>query len=431
MKKIVFLLLALLAPVCGAAADSAEINYEETRVAPYTLPDPLVALNGERITDAGAWTAVRRGEILELFRTHVYGRGPGRPGHMSFDVALEDPGLYHGIATRRSVRVCFTTRPDGPCMLMHVFIPNKARKPVPVFVGVLIIKDFGQTQDWPMPGYIFSELEQDLSSYLIVDRQPGGKKPRPAGKLPGRMLPVAILERGYAFASIDPDSIAPDDPATYDSGVIREYSGPDRAARPPDDWRAIGAWAWGLSRALDYFETDPDIDARKAIAIGHSRRGKAALWAAAQDERFAMAISNNSGCSGAALSKRNFGETVLSINNQFPHWFCENYRKYNGNEAALPVDQHMLLALMAPRPVYVASAVEDNWADPRGEFLAAQHAEPVYALFGKSGLGVQDMPAVNEPVGDFIGYHIRAKGHALTDYDWLRYLDFADKHFKD
>ncbi len=426
VKHIIRIVLIIIAAgYASVAADKPAINYDETKVPPYTLPDVLVTRQGLRVTDVDTWIRIRRPEILELFRANVYGRSPGRPKHTAAEVVYENDELYNGIATRRSVRVCFTEKPDGPCMLMHIFIPNKAKKPVPVFVGVLIIKDFDQTQDWPMPGYIYSELDSGINKYL------GTKKSRdekPMGKLPGKMLPAAILERGYAFASIDPDGVAPDDPETYDSRVIREYSGPDREKRPPDDWRTIGAWAWALSRALDYFETDGDIDGSKVIAIGHSRRGKTALWAAAQDERFAMAISNNSGCTGAALNKRVYGETVKSINDQFPHWFCENFKQYNDNEAALPLDQHMLLALIAPRPLYVASAAEDQWADPRGEFLSALNAEPVYALFGKTGLGVSDMPPVNEPVGGTIGYHIRSGGHALTDYDWLRYLDFADRH---
>jgi hypothetical protein len=288
-----------------------------------------------------------------------------------------------------------------------MFVPRRVARPVPAFVGMHL---FDTTLDDPVPGKL---LDVDVGV-----------------PLPGKRILEVILSRGYAIATLDAADFCPDNKDTFREGLLARFF-PGRSGPPgPEEPGAIATWAWALSRALDYFQCDPDIDARRAIVIGHSRMGKTALWAGAEDPRFAIVISNNSGCGGAALSKRRFGETVARINRVFPHWFCGNFKHYDGREDQLPLDQHELVALIAPRPVYVASAQQDGWADPRGEYLAAAGAEPVYQLFGLSGVGTKEMPPLNASVGQAIGYHIRAGKHALTDFDWLEYLDFADRHLR-
>jgi hypothetical protein len=421
----------LPALVCSFAhaANPAGFNYEEARVLPYTLPAALVRNDGSRIRDANAWRTQRRPELLELFAREVYGRTPAKKITVRSAVTSVDRAALNGKAVRKEVTLWFTDRDDGPKMHLLVYQPPGAAGAHAPWPGFLGLNYYGNQCVNPDPGITRSTAWMRANpEYKVVDSH---ATEGTRGVHASRWDVEKVVGHGYATATVYYGDLCEDRNEGLTRDVATLFGTNAVEARRPDEWGSLGIWAWGLSRALDYLTTDPEIDGRRIAVHGHSRLGKAALWAGAQDERFALVISNDSGCGGAALSMRNFGETVERINQSFPFWFAKSFRAYNGREANLPVDQHELIALMAPRPVYVASAAADLWADPRGEFLSAKNAEPVYALFGKKGLGVADMPAIDHPVqGDALAYHVRTGGHDITPYDWSQYLTYADKVLK-
>jgi hypothetical protein len=369
---------------------------DESKVKAYTLPDALRMADGSMVTTREEWPK-RRAEILELFRSEMFGRSPGLPKVLGLEVVQEHKDALEGNATLK--RVAIISRHEGRShrFEMALFIPNKLARPAPVFL-------------------------------LLNNRNPD-QNTDATRKVKSDFWPVEeMVARGYGMAAIQNNDLAPDvktDHASWKQGIVRLFEG-DRAERPPDAWMALAAWAWGASRALDYLETDPRVDAKRVAVVGHSRGGKTALWAAAEDTRFAMVVSNNSGSCGAALSRRRFGERI-ALTHTNPHWFCDSFRKYHEREDELPFDQHMLIGLIAPRAVYVTSASEDLYADPKGEFQGLAHASPVYALWGHAPIAPDAMPPLDTPlIAGPRGYHIRSGKHDLTLYDWTRFADFAD-----
>lgn len=400
-------------------------NYDEAKVPAYTLSDPLVFEDGTRVATPAEWPR-RRSEILRLLQDQMYGVMPDHPKIQRFVIRETGPA-FAGKALRKQIRLWFAEKDTGPFIDLLVYLP-KSDRPVPVFLGLNFNGNHTIHAD---PAIWLPESWVQSKNLTGTPAENPGNRATEAGRGTNAEAWQAeyLVGRGYALATVYCGDIDPDFNDGFKNGVHALFPAPG-AERPGNAWGSVCAWAWGLSRAMDYLQTDPAIDAGKAAVMGHSRLGKAALWAGAMDERFALVISNNSGCCGAALSKRIFGETVANINTSFPHWFCANFARYSDNEQTLPFDQHMLIATIAPRAIYVASAEDDRWADPKGEFLGLCHAVPVYAFLGAGGFPATEMPPVMKPViGPHTGYHYRTGKHDVLRYDWERYADFADHVF--
>ena len=352
-------------------------------------------------TEKKEWEDKRKKEILSLFENEVYGVIPDEEKiKVTFRLAFESqgPSIMGGNAKRKTIEI--TAERNGVSMSFPVilFIPVKPKKKVGAFI-------------------------------TICNR--GLRDADPARSFISPFWPAeSIISRGYATAAILTHDIAPDYYEGYTMGfhkLFPEYKG----NRPSNCFGAITAWAWGASKVLDYMCLDEDIDENKVAVVGHSRGGKTALWATARDPRFAMGVSSSSGCTGAAITRGKDGEHLIDINTRFPYWFCGNYKKYNNREDELPIDQHMLLSLIAPRAIYVSSKTFDTWADPKSEFMSCVKASPAYELYNLKGIETKEMPSPDCPLlKGQIGYHNMTGYHDMTQFDWERYLDFADLIFK-
>lgn len=416
--------LASRFPSLAVECDFASRRYRrlEAEVPAYELPDPLILPDGNRVASAEVWHRVRRRQLLEAFSSCVYGRSPNPASGTQFRVREANPAALDGKAVRKQVTVALAGTLDGPTMDLLVYLPRLATPcPVPVLLG---LNFFGNHT-------VHRDPAIDPPHGWIPDNRI--TKGRPAAYLRGLQSdswPIEeLLARGYGIATTYCGDIVPDRPDGLTLGACGWHADQRLWPHSEDSWGAIAGWAWGLSRALDYLETDPDVDRSQVAATGHSRLGKAALWAAAQDERFAMVFANNTGCGGAAIFRRRFGETIAMINNSFPHWFCRNFRRFDDRENELPVDQHQLLALIAPRPVYLACATRDIPADPYGEFVAARNADPVYRFLGTTGFPGTNFPVPNVPITGTLGYNLRRGDHQIGLADWFSFIDFAEQHF--
>lgn len=395
------------------------VNYDEAQVGTYALPDPLVLANGKPVRDAKTWTETRRPEIVRLFEENQYGRSPARPSGMSFEIFDKGTSAFDGAAVRKQVTIYFSGDKAGPKMDLLVYLPARASKPVPLLLNLSFSANSSTVND---PGIKAGEVWGRDKKRIPADQS------RSFGKIDV----VRLLSAGFGFATAYYGDIDPDFLGGLQYGVRALYLKPGQTEPAPDEWGAIAAWAWGLSRAMDYLETDERVDARRVAILGVSRLGKTVLWAGAHDPRFAMVIASCSGEGGAALSRRNYGETIahLTAPSRFPYQFCANYQKFAEHVDRFPVDAHMLVALMAPRPVLLQTGDKDLWSDPRGEFLAAVAATPVYRLFGKQGLDSDQMPPAGTPILHTIGYYMHAGGHGTIPSDWDQYLRFMQMHLQ-
>jgi hypothetical protein len=393
--------------VCGVAraqiADSNDdvkanipVNYTEAKVGQYTLPDPLRLANGEAVRDAKTWLEKRRPELVRLFEENEYGRVPATAPKVTWQVVSTDANALDGKAIMKRL-AGHMGEPNGPAIDATLYLPARAGKAVPALINLTF--GFGPAR----------------------------------GPVAMRGTPAEILSHGFAYATIGYSSIETDREGQPNINLARKLAlAPGQTAPAPDEWGAIAAWAWGISRLVDYLETEPAVDAKRIAITGVSRLGKTVMWAGARDTRIALVMDSCSGEGGSALSRRNYGETIahLVAPGRFPYQFCANYAQWAGKVNDFPVDAHELVALIAPRPVLIQTGTTDIWSDPYGMFLAGVAAEPVYRLLGKEGLGTTKMPAAGEAILHTVGFLLHEGGHGMVPGDWDVYFKFLEMHLK-
>jgi len=424
MPKVLLIIFLLGISLSCSKISQKDKNCDEKAVQPYVLPDLLTLQNGEKIKSIADWETKRRPEVLELYKREIYGRVPeGFDGKLSSKIFEQSNEALDGAAIRRQIALTYSINGKELNINVLLYLPKQIKYP-PLFLGYnfygnqTIIDDtkIVLTNSW-----IQNNGEIGITNNCATEQSRGKRNNR---------WPIKnLISEGFGIATVNYADIDPD---RYDfSDGIHPLLYHKNQTRPAkDEWGSISAWAWGYSRILDYLKTDELTKDSKFILFGHSRIGKAALWAGVLDDRFDMVIANNSGCAGAAIFRRKFGERISKIYYNFPQWFCQNFKKYRKDENLLPIDQHMLIALMAPRPVYIASAEKDCFSDPKGEYLSGYYATPVYEMYGKKGLNDSIQPALNTPIFNTIGYHIRSGRHGVKDYDWEQFIKFSKKHLE-
>lgn len=430
-------ILAAMVSACSTDRRAARHFPEPERLpARAELPDPLVMLNGDKVTSEKQWTDERRPELKALFEHYMYGEIPPKPAKLNFKSEIVDKNFLGGKATLKLVTISIPGS-DVPKIDLMVVTPN-AVKLAPVFLTLNFCGNHAIHSDPRIPlahSWLGNSCKGCADNHATEAARGAQASDWPLEQ---------IIERGYAlatFANADVDSDRADVSDGVYAWLAKERTG-SATNSLTHDRGCIAGWAWGFQRCVDYLVTDGDIDKTRIAAVGHSRNGKTALLAAAFDERIALAIPHQAGCGGTAPNRvasklsaaqangRPTVETVPVINKSFPHWFNAEFKKFNADPEKLPFDQHELVALMAPRPVLLSNAEGDQWANPSGQFQMLKAAEPVYKLLHAGGCDATEMPPENKLVSSKLGYYIRPGKHSMTSSDWMVFVDFADKHFK-
>jgi len=389
----------------GVKEWESDVIYNEKNVPLYELPDPLVTIEGKRVTTTKEWLNIRRPQIMGMFASTIYGRvpEPETPVRAEYEILSEDKEFFDGRCTRKYVLATFSNDRGSVQMHLALFVPNNVSGPVPILLRLGF---------YPV---IRGAIEMDnIQGY---------------GRLRNGIPLIDFLDRGFGVACIKGGEVIPDE-VGFSNSVHKLYYKGNQTMPRADEWGVIAGISWQLSRAMDYLETEKSVDITKVAIVGLSKLGKSTVWAGALDTRFAMVLSQNAGAGGATTWRRQFGETLEKMFDWLPNWMCQNAKKYIGREEDLPVDQHMLIACIAPRPVYITSGINDLWADNMGEYVTAHNATPVYELFGLKGQDTKERPRINEPANNrALSYRIRSGGHGYESTDWVEYINFMDYHF--
>jgi len=393
------------------------INYDESKVPTYSLPNPLVLQNGRPVKDAKTWYKERRKEILGLFESEQFGKSPDR-SKVTYKVFDAGTLVFNGKAIRKQLTIYFTADTSNYKADLLMYLPAKTKTPAPLLLQIAFAPNCRAVDD---PG-----IRQGA-----MWNKDGKRIPASEGRKFGSLDVEKFISNGIGVATIYYGDIEPDFPQGTKYGIRGHYLKPGMTDPAPDEWGAIAAWSWGLSGVMDYLETDKQVDSKKVALFGVSRLGKTVLWAGANDERFGMVIASCSGEGGAALSRRQYGETIKHMIDptRYFYQFCANRAKYGDDPNSCPVDAHMLVSLIAPRPLLLQTGDTDNWSDPKGEFMAAVAAGPVYKLLGKKGLETDVWPAAGKPILNDLGYFMHAGGHGAQPSDFDIFLDFMKMHF--